>query len=87
MNDPRLVMRSIYELYAGNCLPNDLLAAGQKEGKRGNFYSHLYLGLYYEAESDQERSRHYILKAVNDYPIDDYMWYLACVHQMLRRWA
>lgn len=86
-NDPRLVMRSIYELYAGNCSPNDVLAAGQKEGKRGNFYSHLYLGLYYEVESDQERACKYILKAVNEYPLDDYMWHLACVHQKLRGWA
>ena len=86
-NDPRLVMRSVYELYAGNCSQNDVLAAGQKEGKRGNFYSHLYLGLYYEAESDQERACNYILKAVNEYPLDDYMWHLACVHQTLRGWV
>ncbi|MBD2129457.1 hypothetical protein NDI39_10970 [Microcoleus sp. ZQ-A2] len=86
-NDPRLVMRNVYELYAGNCTPNDVLAAGQKEGKRGNFYSHLYLGLYYEVESDQEQSRNYILKAVDQYPLDDYMWHLACVHQKLRGWA
>lgn len=83
-NDPRLVMRSVYELYAGNCAPNDVLVAGQKEGKRGNFYSHLYLGLYYEVESDQAQSRQYILKAVDEYPLDDYMWHLAGVHQKLR---
>lgn len=86
-NDPRLVMRSVYELFAGNFSPNDVLAAGQKEGKRGNFYSHLYLGLYYESEPDQEQSRNYILTAVNQYPLDDYMWYLARVHQILRGWA
>jgi tetratricopeptide (TPR) repeat protein len=86
-NDPRLVMRNVYELYAGICTPNDVLAAGQKEGKRGKFYSHLYLGLYYEAESDSQQSRHYILKAVDEYPIDDYMWHLACVHKTLRGWA
>ncbi|HEY9596104.1 MAG TPA: hypothetical protein V6D33_00340, partial [Cyanophyceae cyanobacterium] len=85
-NDPRLVMRSVYELYAGNCTPNDVLAAGQTEGQRGNFYSHLYLGLYYEAESEQERSRQYILKAIDKYPLDDYMWYLAYVHKTLRGW-
>lgn len=86
-NDPRLVMRSVYELFAGNCSANDVLAAGQKEGKRGNFYSHLYLGLYYEAESDPEQACKYILKAVHDYPLDDYMWYLAGVHQILRGWT
>jgi tetratricopeptide (TPR) repeat protein len=85
-NDPRLVMRSVYELYAGNCTVDDVLAAGHKEGKRGRFYSHLYVGLHYEAAEDMERSRHYIVKAVNDYQLDDYMWYLAAVHQRLRRW-
>jgi tetratricopeptide (TPR) repeat protein len=85
-NDPRLVMRSVYQLYAGNCTPNDVLAAGQKQDKRGNFYSHLYLGLYYEVESDQEQSCKYILKAVDEYPLDDYMWHLACVHQSLPRY-
>jgi tetratricopeptide (TPR) repeat protein len=86
-NDPRLVMRSVYELFAGNCSTNDVLIAGQKEGKRGNFYSHLYLGLYYESESNSEQSRNYILKAVNQYPLNDYMWDLARVHQILRGWA
>ncbi|HEY9612777.1 hypothetical protein [Allocoleopsis sp.] len=100
-NDPRLVMRSVYELYAGNCTTDDVLATGEKEGKRGNFYSYLYLGLYYEAESGEEQSagssstrqsaatlsREYILQAVNDYPLDDYMWHLACVHRTLRGWS
>ena len=41
-NDARLVRRQVYELFAGNCKPDDVLAAGKKEGKRGSFYSHLY---------------------------------------------
>ncbi len=86
-NDPRLVMRSVYELFAGNCSIDDVLAVGQKEGKRGNFYSHLYIGLYCEAESDNERACQYILKAVKEYPLNDYMWHLAGVHQALRKWA
>ncbi|MGK7873184.1 MAG: hypothetical protein AB4426_07695 [Xenococcaceae cyanobacterium] len=85
-NDPRRVMRSVYELYAGNCTIDDVLAAGKQEGRRGNFYSHLYIGLYYEVEEDVERSQEYILKAMR-YPLDDYMWYLACVHQRLRGWT
>lgn len=83
-NDPRLVMRAIYDLFAGNCTPEDVLSVGQKEGKRGRFYSHLYIGLYYEAESDTEHSKNYIVKAVNEFQLDDYMWYLARVHQRLR---
>ena len=85
-NDPRLVMRQVYELFAGNCTPDDLLVAGKKEGKRGNFYSYLYLGLYYEAQSNAELAKEYIVTA-SQYRLDDYMWYLACVHQVLRGWG
>jgi len=86
-DDPRLVMRRVYDLYAGNCTIDDVLAAGESSGKTGNFYSHLYVGLYWEAAGDEERSRHYILKAATEYAIDDYMWYLAKVHQTLRGWT
>lgn len=93
-NDPRPVMGCVYELFAGNCTPDDVLAIGEKDGRRGRFYSHLYIGLYYEAAVDVEhsaeisatRSRFYILKAVNEYKLDDYMWHLAYVHQKLRGW-
>ncbi|HAA28857.1 MAG TPA: hypothetical protein DCE56_15695 [Cyanobacteria bacterium UBA8553] len=85
-NDPRLVMRCVYELFAGNCTTDDAIAAGQKEGRRGRFYSHLYVGLYYEAQEEVERSRKHIIKAVHEYPLDDYMWHLASVHQRLRGW-
>ena len=83
-NDPRLVMRRVYDLYAGDCTIEDVIIAGQSEGRRGNFYSHLYAGLYCEVEGDERRSRGYILKAVEEYELDDYMWYLARVHQKLR---
>jgi len=35
-----LVRRQVYELFAGNCKPDDVLAAGKKEGKRGSFYGY-----------------------------------------------
>ena len=41
-NDARLVRRQVYELFSGNCKPDDVLAAGKQEGKRGSFYSDLY---------------------------------------------
>ncbi|NEQ28450.1 MAG: hypothetical protein F6K28_57635, partial [Microcoleus sp. SIO2G3] len=101
-NDPRPIMNSVYDLYAGNCTPEDVLAAGKKYGKHGRFYSHLYIGLYYEVAKDLEstdessaessgsasltRSHFYILKAANEYKLDDYMWHLACVHKNLRGW-
>lgn len=84
-HDPRRVMQSIYNLYAGNCTPDDVLTVGL-EGERGNFYSHLYLGLYYEAENNLEMASKYIVKAADKYKIDDYMWYLSQVHKTLRGW-
>ncbi|QIR41256.1 hypothetical protein HCG51_05490 [Tolypothrix sp. PCC 7910] len=86
-NDPRQIMRSVYDLYAGNCTTDDVLDVGQSEGVKGNFYSHLYLGLYYEAENNLELAQEYIVKAANNYKIDDYMWYLAQVHKTLRQWS
>ena len=84
-NDPRKVMRYIYDLFAGNCTAEDVLIAGESEGKQGRFYSHLYLGLYYEAEENVKKSQDYIVKAVS-YQLEDYMWDLAYVHQKLRGW-
>jgi hypothetical protein len=85
-NDPRRVMRCVYDLYAGNCTPDDILNVGELEGESGKFYSHLYLGLYYEADNNVELASKYIVKAADKYKIDDYMWHLAQVHKTLRGW-
>ncbi len=85
-NDPRQVMRRVWELYAGNCAPEDVIAAGKIDGRRGLFYSHLYVGLYWEADSDMAGAREYITKAV-EWDLDDYMWYLARVHLVVRGWV
>lgn len=86
-HDPRRVMRRVYDLFASRCTPADVLQVGQQEGKRGLFYSYLYLGLYAEAEADETQTRRYINQAVNTALVEDYMWHLACVHQTLRGWA
>jgi tetratricopeptide (TPR) repeat protein len=85
-NDPRRVMQCVYDLYAGDCRPDDVLSVGQSEGESGKFYSHLYLGLYYEAENNLDLAHESIVKAADNYKIDDYMWYLAQVHKKLRGW-
>jgi tetratricopeptide (TPR) repeat protein len=84
-NDPRLVMRLVYNLYAGNCSVDDVLAVGSSKDKRAKFYSSLYVGLYFEAENQPQLAQQYITQAVNE-KIDDYMWNLAVVHQKLRGW-
>ncbi len=85
-NDPRPVMRRVYDFYAGNCTPEELVAAGKREGDRGIFYSNLYLGLYWEAAGDLEQSRSHLAEAV-EFELDDYMWHLARVHLLLRGWV
>jgi tetratricopeptide (TPR) repeat protein len=87
--DPRPVMRQVYELYAGNTSPEEVLEGW--ESARDRFYSSLYVGLYYEATGDQEQSRSHIAQAVQvfetEYKNNDYMGYLAIVHQQLRGWS
>lgn len=85
-NDPRKIMKSVYDLFAGNCTTDDVLNVGKLAGLKGKFYSHLYLGLYYEAENNLELAQEYIVKAADEYIIDDYMWYLSVVHKQLRKW-
>lgn len=84
--DPRRIMRQIDAFYAGECSDVMVLAVGEVGGQRGQFYSHLYLGLYEEAIAASERSRYYITKAVSDYAIADYMWYVARAIALLRGW-
>ena len=86
-NDPRFVMQRVYDLYAGRCSIDDVLAVGTVDDQRAKFYSHLYVGLYFEADNQVEQAQNYINKAVNEYKIDgDYMWWVAVVHQKLRGW-
>lgn len=89
-NDPRAVMRLIYELFAGSTTPEQVLETGAQQGKQGKFYSLLYVGLYYEAARDVELAKLHICDAAQtfqmEYRTDDYMGYLAMVHQKLRGW-
>ncbi|MEB3282167.1 MAG: hypothetical protein VKK42_24945 [Lyngbya sp.] len=86
-NDPRKVMRQVYELFSGNCQPEDVVNTGKQLGKQGQFYAHLYVGLYYEAQQDEAQAKEFIVKAASEYPLEDYMWHLAVVHQTLREWV
>jgi lipoprotein NlpI len=82
-NDPRLVMGRVYDLYAGRCSPDILIQVSKNANQRNIFYTYLYVGLYFEAEKQLELAQEYINQAVST-KIDDYMWYVACVHQKLR---
>jgi len=85
-NDSRPVMGGIYKLFAGGCHAETVLAQYRGAGQREQFYSHLYVGLYYEVERDEPRARQYITQAAAMQIVDDYMGWVAMVHQRLRGW-
>lgn len=83
-HDPRPVMATVYERFAGTCDSDALLAMARNRGER--FYSQLYAGLYFEAERDVARARYHITQAADMQVLDDYMGWLAIVHQRQRGW-
>ena len=49
------------------------------------FYTHLYLGLYYEAAGKEKLARGHLIKAADDHRIGHYMWDVAHVHANILR--
>ena len=86
-NEARPVMAWVYKLFAGECEAEMVLAQYRDVGRREQLYSHLYVGLYYEAEQDELRARQYITQAAAMQIVDDYMGWVAMVHQHLRGWG
>ncbi len=85
-HDARPVMAWVYKLFAGECDAEMVCAQYRDTGRREQFYSHLYVGLYYEAERDEPHARQYITQAAAMQIVDDYMGWVAMVHQHLRGW-
>jgi lipoprotein NlpI len=86
-NDPRPVMGRVYQLFAGTCGVDELLDHYRDAGRKERFYSALYAGLYSEAACDQAQARRYITQAAEMHVTEDYMGWVAIVHQRLRGWA
>ena len=78
-------MATVYQLFAGHCDTETLLAVARD--RREQFYSQLYAGLYAEALGDPAHTRRHISAAATMYLLDDYMGWLAVVHQRQRNWA
>ena len=85
-HDPRAVMGWIYKLFAGECAVETVWIQHRDAGQREQFYTHLYIGLYYEAKRDVARARQHITQAATMQVVDDYMGWVAMVHQRLRGW-
>ena len=85
-HDSRPVMVWVYKLFAGECDAETVLAQHRDAGRRERFYSALYVGLYGEAERDEACARQHITQAAEMQVVDDYMGWVALVHQRLRGW-
>lgn len=88
--DQRIPMKEIHGLFSGGGSAEAVLAAAES-GKANPdrlrnqlCYAHLYLGLYYEALGDDEKSAKHIRLAAIDYKMDHYMGKVAQVHAKLR---
>jgi lipoprotein NlpI len=85
-HDTRAVMAWVYKLFAGECDAETVLAQHRHAGRQERFYSALYVGLYAEAECDTVHARQYITQAAEMQVVEDYMGWVAMVHQRLRGW-
>lgn len=87
-HDRRVPMMEIYSLFAGEAMPDDVLAAaragdpGGEELERRLFYAELYLALYDDALGDAAQARGH-LQAALEHKIGHYMWDVAKVHSEL----
>jgi len=85
-SDLRVPLKEIHALFAGKGteqLVLDAIKAGDPDPAtlaRGQFYGHLYLGLYYEAQGNTKKSAEYIAKAAKGYEAHGYMGQVARVH-------
>lgn len=88
--DRRVPMAEVYRLFAGQTTPEEVLAAVERDQPPPadrdvrQFYAELYLGLYFEAAGDADRSLDYLRHAAGDHELDHYMWDVARVHVQLR---
>jgi len=89
--DLRVPMMQIFALYAGTGTAEQVLEAARKGTvdakilKDRLFYAHLYLGLFFDASGDDQKTREHIFKAAGDYAQEHYMGDVAKVHAAILR--
>ena len=85
-SDSRVPLKEIHALFAGSGTEQQVLDAIESANPdpaalaRNQFYGHLYLGLYYEAQGDKKKTADYIAKAANGHEAHGYMGQVARVH-------
>ena len=90
-SDRRPWAMKVYAMFQAKVTPEEVLKyAGQvsdtdEERQINLFYSHLYVGLFYEAAGQADKARQYIATAIEKYPCSHYMGDVARVHLQLRK--
>jgi lipoprotein NlpI len=75
-------------MFRGKLQPDDVLQAARAGEPREEqlkihlFYAHLYIGLFYEAEGNEELAKHHIVES-EKHKIGHYMWDVAHVKARL----
>jgi len=79
--DPRAPMREVYQMFRGTLTAEDVLKAAGS-GASGQFYAHLYIGLYSEAIGRKDLAQRHIKEASSDRyaSAGGYMHMVAVVH-------
>jgi lipoprotein NlpI len=79
--DARVPMREVYQMFRGTRTPEQVLSAAGSQ-LDGQFYAHLYLGLYFEALGIKDQALEHIKIAASDRfaPSGGYMHMVARVH-------
>jgi lipoprotein NlpI len=84
--DTRVPMTEIYDLFRGKAKPEAVLAAGEAgkvpeaERRERLFYTHLYLGLYYDIVGDRAKALEHMELAAGKHGQPHYMGDVARVH-------
>jgi lipoprotein NlpI len=79
--DSRTPMREVYQMFRGALTAEDVLKAAGNSAS-GQFYAHLYIGLYSEAIGRKDLALKHIKEAASDRfaPVGGYMHMVAVVH-------
>ncbi len=89
--DRRIPMMQVYDLFKGQCKPEDVLAAAEAGKvdadlrKHQRFYAHLYLGIYFDILGDKKKALGHLSDAARKYRIGHYMGDVAHVHEQILR--
>ena len=79
--DPRVPMRQVYDMFRGGMTPDAVMKAAGGDAD-GQFYGHLYVGLYLEAMGQRVPAQQHIKAAASDQyaAVGGYMHMVARVH-------